>query len=102
MKFNRINQPHYQTRSIGHILKNKQEKKQTNVFSRDYMINHNEGLIKMKMRMKMKNGPNIYGINKPWSRYGHKYSRYLKCLYYDAYIYYAIRKRHLKLNSWKS
>ena len=56
----------------------------------------------MKMKMKMKNRPNRYGINKPWSRYGHKYSRYLKCLYYDAYIYYAIRKRHLKLNSWKS
>ena len=60
------------------------------------MINHNE------MKMKMKNIPHRYGINKPWSRHGHKYSRYLKCLYYDAYIYYAIRKQHLKLNSWKS
>ena len=34
----------------------------------------------MKMEMKMKNRSPRHDINRPRSRYGHKYSKYKKCL----------------------
>ena len=34
----------------------------------------------MKMKMKMKNISHRYNINRPWSRHGHKYSKYKKCI----------------------
>ena len=34
----------------------------------------------MKMQMKS-HGSHRYDINRPWSRHGHKYSEYKKCLY---------------------
>ena len=35
----------------------------------------------MKMQMKNRShGSHRYNINRPWSRHGHKYSEYEKCL----------------------
>ena len=34
----------------------------------------------MKMRLKMKNRSHRYNINRPWSRDGHKYTKYKMCL----------------------
>ena len=52
------------------------------------------------MKMKMKNRSDRYDINRPRSRHGHKYNKYKKVpQYYDAYMYQATPKQHLKLNS---
>ena len=34
----------------------------------------------MKMRLKMKNKSQTYEINRPKTRYGHKYTKYKLCL----------------------
>ena len=34
----------------------------------------------MKMTLKMKNRSYTYDINRPWSRHGHKYTKYKMCL----------------------
>ena len=34
----------------------------------------------MKVRLKIKNRSHRYGINRPRPRYGHKYTKYKKCL----------------------
>ena len=34
----------------------------------------------MKIKMKMKNRSDRYDVNGPRSRYGHKYSKYKKCI----------------------
>ena len=34
----------------------------------------------MKMKMEIKNRSHRYDINRPWSRRGHKYNKYKKCL----------------------
>ena len=36
--------------------------------------------VLIKMMMKMKNRSQRYDINRPWSRHGHRYSKYKKCL----------------------
>ena len=58
---------------IRHILKCKQK----NNCVRVHKIMR---LIIMKMKMKIKNRSHRYDINRPRSRYGHKYSRYKKCV----------------------
>ena len=55
-------------------------------------------LILMKMTLKMKNKSHRYNINKPRSRYGHKYSKYKMSQYDDDCMYQATPKQHLKLN----
>ena len=54
-------------KTIGYILKNKQKKECAYVHK---IIR----LITMKMKMKIKNRSHRYGINRPRSRHGHKYS----------------------------
>ena len=36
--------------------------------------------MSVKMKMKMRNWPHRSDINRPMSRYRHKYSKYKKCL----------------------
>ena len=36
--------------------------------------------VLMKMMMKIQNRSQRYDINRPWSRHGHRYSKYKKCL----------------------
>ena len=65
--------PRYHPKIIGHILRNKQKNKCP-------CIHEILRLIIMKMKMKMKNISHRYNINRPWSRHGHKYSKYKKCI----------------------
>ena len=58
---------------MGHILKNKQKNKCV-------CIHEIIGLIKMKMKMNMKNRLYRYDINGLRSRQGHKYSKYMERL----------------------
>ena len=65
--------PTLSSKTIGHILKNKQK-------NRRACVHKIIRLIIMKMKMKMKNGSHKYNINRPRSRHGHKYSKCKKCL----------------------
>ena len=65
--------PCYHPKIIGDILKNKQKSK--HVFTHEITQ-----LIITNMKMKMKNRSHRYNINRPWSRHGHKFSKYKKCL----------------------
>ena len=56
------------------------------------------GLVRMKMKMNMKNKLHRYEINIPFSRKGHKYSKYKKC--FSMIILVGIRQ-HL-CNIWSS
>ena len=58
---------------MGHILKNKQK-------NECVCIHEITGLIKMKMKINMKNRSYRYDINGLRSRQGHKYSKYMKRL----------------------
>ena len=49
----------------------------------------------MKMRLNMKNRSSRYNINRPRSRYGHKYTKYKICL--DIMMVLCI-KQHLSNN----
>ena len=76
---------------IGHILRNKQTNKCV-------CIHEIIRLIIMKRKMKMTNRSHRYNINRPRSRYGHKYSKCKKCL--SMMIVICI-KQHLS-NIWIS
>ena len=67
LKITHILHPRYHPKIIGHILKNK-----------CVCIHRIIRLIIIKMKMKMKNRSHRYGINRPRSRDGHKYSKYKK------------------------
>ena len=58
---------------MGHILKNKQKNKCV-------YIHEITGLIKMKMKINMKNRSYRYDINGLRSRQSYKYSKYMKRL----------------------
>ena len=53
----------------------------------------------MKMKMKIKNRSHRYDTNRPSVRHGHIYSKYKMSHYENAYMYQAMPKQHLKLNS---
>ena len=59
----------YHPKIVAHILKNKQKNKC--VYFHKIIR-----LIIMKMEMNMENRSHRYGINRPSSRHGHKYSKY--------------------------
>ena len=61
--------PHYHSKVIGHILKSKQKKKCV-------CIHEIIRLIILKMKMQKNNRSHLYDINRPRSRYRHKYSKY--------------------------
>ena len=63
----------YHPKIIEQILKNKQKNKCV-------CFHEIIRLIILKMEMKMKNKSHRYDINRPRPRYGHKYSKYRKCL----------------------
>ena len=70
----------YHPKITGHILTNKKKNKCICI----------HGIIRettMKMKIKMKNRSYRYNIFRPWSRYSHKYSKYKKSQYDDAYMY---------------
>ena len=52
----------------------------------------------MKTKVKMKNRSHRYDINGPWSRYGHKYTKYKM---YLSIMILACIKHHLS-NIWSS
>ena len=54
--------------------------------------------VLIKMMMKMKNRSQRYDINRPWSRHGHRYSKYKKCL---TMMMLRCIKQHLS-NIWSS
>ena len=56
-------------------------------------------LIKMNMKIKMKNTSHRYDINRPTSRHGHEYCKYKNCF---TMMYQATPKQYLNLSSWKS
>ena len=56
-------------------------------------------LIKMKMKIKMKNTSHRYDINRPTSRNGHEYCKYKNCF---TMMFQATPKQYLNLSSWKS
>ena len=60
--------PRYHPKLMRHILKNKPKSKRV-------FIHKITRLIIMKMKMKIKNRSHKYGINRHWSRHGHKYNK---------------------------
>ena len=85
LKIIHILHPRYHPKVIGHILKNKQKIK--------YDCVH-----EIMRLIILKNRSQRHDINKPRSRYGHKYSKYKKCLTMMTLIYI---KQHLS-NIWSS
>ena len=65
--------PRYYPKKLEHILKNKQKNKFV-------CIHKIIRLIIMKMKMKLKNRSHRYDINRPRSRHGRRYSKYIKCI----------------------
>ena len=69
--------PRYDPKMMWHILKNKQKSKL--VFTHEITW-----LIIMKLKMKVKDRSHRLDMNRPRSRHGHKYSKYVSvwwCLY---------------------
>ena len=65
--------PNYHPKIIGNILKSKQKNKC--VYIHEFIW-----LNIMKMKMKINNRLHIYDINRPRSRYGYKYSKYVSLM----------------------
>ena len=86
LKIIHILYPHYHPKIIGHILQNKQK-------SKCACIHEIIRLIIMTMKMKIKNRSHRYDINRPKTRYWHKYSKYKNYLVMMIVI---CIKQHLK------
>ena len=91
LKIIHILHSHYHPKVIGQILKNKQKNKCV-------CIHEIIRLIIMKMKMKMKNRSHRYVINRPRSRHGRKYSKYIMSL---TMMMVKFIKQHLS-NIWSS
>ena len=73
LKIIHILHPCYHLKIIAPILKNNQK-------NNCVCLHETMQLIIMKTKIKMKNIPQRYDINRPRSRHGHKYSKYKNCL----------------------
>ena len=70
----------YHPKIIGDILKNLQKNKY-------FYLNEVISLMKMKMRLKMKNRSQRYDINRPLPRHGPKHTKYEMFQYNNGYMY---------------
>ena len=94
LKIINILYPRYHSKIIAHILKNKWKKKCVCINEIIQIIQ----LIKMKIKMKMKNSSHRYDANRPRSRHEPKYNEYKKCL---TVMMFLCIKQHLS-NIWSS
>ena len=86
LKIIHILHPRYHPNIIGYIVKNKQRN--------NSVCNHEIiQLIIMKMKMEIKDRSHRYDINRPRSRYGHKYINYKMYLIMTIFI---CIKQHLR------
>ena len=83
--------PRYYPKKLGHILKNKENNKFV-------CIHRIIRLIIRRMKMKLKNRSHRYDINRPRSRHGRRYSKYITCITMMMLIFIKQQLRN-KLNS---